>query len=744
MTGQGFDRWLARLMREMRTRYRVLALGFLVMTVFGAIGLSRISFDAELLRFFDSDIPAFEEYIDIANDFESDFNDIILLVEAPDLAEPSAMAVVSDFLLEAQFLPGVRAAISPLSASWEGQPLLPFPPPPREEMAQRLDEAYAALPAVANLMSQDRTAMLIVLPINERGAPEHVAESELISELRALAQSAEVQGGEGFRMRLSGYPMLVDFISEVLVRDILLLVTIGFFAGLLVSVIALRSVVLGLLTLPGPAMAVLVALGIHGFSGVAINTVTVNLPVLALVLAISDSIHILFERARQGQRDNRRATVRAVRRVAVACVFAAITTAIAFAALSMSRSEIISELGWMGVMVTLASVLVVLFTQTMVLMTAGHFAWFAPLLERLESGPGLGARFAFLSRAALARPVSIAVVSIGALVVTTGLYSQVEPRYSLMEGLHESSETYQIFETIEEKVTPVSVMQIPVDTVDPAEVRKVHRAVERIMDTRAVQSIGGFGEDGRSAEEIVASLPAPLAARLVSEDGTRALVTVPFRYDSSTEAIEAANKISTELAADPTLSGIGIGPVSGLPVMSARVTEIVLDEINRSLLIALASVALLIFFWLRNARIALLSLIPNMLPVTMIGAWLMLSGTGVTFANGFALTVAFGIAVDDTLHVLNRLRLSDAVHRIELAPLREALAEVTPALVTTSAVLVLGMGGIFLADNKGVYDFGQIAISVYILALLADLLVLPACLAAFGPKSYLWRKGSNE
>ncbi|PID35949.1 MAG: hypothetical protein CR993_07185 [Rhodobacterales bacterium] len=732
------------MMREMRTRYRVLALGFLVLLLFSAGGLSRLKFDAEILRFFDSDIPAYSEYIEVSRNFESDFNDIIVLFEAPDLAEPAVMTAISDFLLEVQFLDGVREPFSPLSASLDGEPLLPFPVPPQAEMAARLDDAYARLPAVSNLMAEDRSALIVVLPIHQRGAPEKAAETTLIGAVQALAATAQQQAGEGAKVRLSGYPILVDFITHVLVRDILLLVAIGFAAGLLVSVIALRSVVLGMLTLPGPIMAVLVALGLHGWFGVAVNTVTVNLPVLALVLAISDSIHILFERARQGQRDNRRATVRAVRRVAVACIFAAITTAVAFAALSMSRSEIIAEMGWMGVIVTLTSVLVVLFTQTMVLMTAGHFAWFAPLLERLENHPGLGERFRFLGRLALRYPRRIAVLSIVGLVLTTGLYSQVEPRYSLMETLHESSETYQIFQAVEDKVTPVSVVQIPVHTVDLAQVRKVHDAVARITGARAVQSIGGFGEEWDSAEEIAANLPEPLAARLVSEDGTRALVTVPFRYESGGEAIAFAEKITEGLAADPTLAGIEIGAVSGLPVMSARVSEIVLDEINRSLLIALLAVVLLIYFWLRNARIALLSLIPNMLPVTMIGAWLMLSGTGVTFANGFALTVAFGIAVDDTLHVLNRLRLSGAVHRIDLAPLREALAEVTPALVTTSAVLVLGMSGIFLAENKSTYDFGKIAISVYILALLADLLVLPACLAAFGPKSYLRRKRSGE
>ena len=148
---------------------------------------------------------------------------------------------------------------------------------------------------------------------------------------------------------------------------------------------------------------------------------------------------------------------------------------------------------------------------------------------------------------------------------------------------------------------------------------------------------------------------------------------------------------------------------------------------------------MMIFAWLRNLPVALISLVPNMLPVTLIGAFLTLSGRGIEFSNGLALTVAFGIAVDDTLHVLNRLNLAGGVTDISRDRLKTALGEVAPALVTTSTVLILGMGGTLLAQNKEVTDFGKIAMSVYVLALIADLVILPAILARFGPGAYLRR-----
>jgi predicted RND superfamily exporter protein len=130
--------------------------------------------------------------------------------------------------------------------------------------------------------------------------------------------------------------------------------------------------------------------------------------------------------------------------------------------------------------------------------------------------------------------------------------------------------------------------------------------------------------------------------------------------------------------------------------------------------------------------------------VALIGGWLALSGQGIELANGLALTVAFGVAVDDTLHVLNRIRLSGGFARIEPARLRAAMREAAPVLVTTSTVLVLGFGGSAFAATQEVADFGAIATSVFVLALFADLLVLPAAVAFLGPRFYLSaRKGQR-
>ncbi|MEJ2036616.1 MAG: hypothetical protein P8X69_11405, partial [Maritimibacter sp.] len=342
-----------------------------------------------------------------------------------------------------------------------------------------------------------------------------------------------------------------------------------------------------------------------------------------------------------------------------ACIFAAFTTAIAFGSLGFSRSTIIAEMGWMGVVVTLASVVVVLLTQTVVLSIAGRFAWFTPLFERLHDRPPTGFGIAKLPHLAFRAPRRVAWGGIVLMIVSAVLYYQAVPRYSLMDGLRKSDPVRMTFEAVEAKVTPVSQFQLPVTTNDPKVIEQVRADIAEVMGEPDPVDMTPGGESNLQ----LADLPEALARRVVSRDGTKTLVSTPFEYVNGDQTIAVARAIDAKLAEDLALEGVEIG---------------------------------------RTA-----------------------------FSNGMALTVAFGIAVDDTLHVLNRLHLSGGVGRIKRRRLLAVFDEVSPALITTSVLLVFGMLGTLFAQNEGVAIFGRITIMVYILALIADLLVLPAILIIF-------------
>ena len=124
----------------------------------------------------------------------------------------------------------------------------------------------------------------------------------------------------------------------------------------------------------------------------------------------------------------------------------------------------------------------------------------------------------------------------------------------------------------------------------------------------------------------------------------------------------------------------------------------------------------------RSIRLALVGLVVNLIPIMGVEAWLVLLGREVTIMNMIALTVAFGIAIDDTLHFLNRFRLA----RGETADrVTQAVREAGPPMAATTLILLAGLVVTLASSLPGLSIFGGLIALAVGLALVADLFLLP-------------------
>jgi len=96
------------------------------------------------------------------------------------------------------------------------------------------------------------------------------------------------------------------------------------------------------------------------------------------------------------------------------------------------------------------------------------------------------------------------------------------------------------------------------------------------------------------------------------------------------------------------------------------------------------------------------------------------------------LTISFGIAVDDTIHFLahyKRARHSGLEHEPAVI---HALERVGPALIATTLILCAGTFIVVFSSLPQVALFGTLTVLTLLLALVGDLLILPAMLLAGG------------
>ena len=128
----------------------------------------------------------------------------------------------------------------------------------------------------------------------------------------------------------------------------------------------------------------------------------------------------------------------------------------------------------------------------------------------------------------------------------------------------------------------------------------------------------------------------------------------------------------------------------------------------------------------RSASLAGASLVANALPLSIGAAVLTLAGRDFDTGAVVAMTVCLGVAVDDTIHLLQAVRTAQGpTARDRIAA---GLAKVLPAITLTTLILMIGFGAFMLGDFVPNQNFGLMAVTIIGAAWLFDIIILPALL----------------
>ncbi len=147
-----------------------------------------------------------------------------------------------------------------------------------------------------------------------------------------------------------------------------------------------------------------------------------------------------------------------------------------------------------------------------------------------------------------------------------------------------------------------------------------------------------------------------------------------------------------------------------------------LNTLQSSLLVTALLMELILIFALGSIRLALVALVPNLLPVTFNLALMTAIGIPLDLGTSMTGAIALGIAVDDTLHFMLAWR--------EKGP--SAARSTGRALILSSVVISAGFLVLVTSSFAPTRNFGLLCAVAMLTALFADLLVLPALLSLMG------------
>lgn len=161
---------------------------------------------------------------------------------------------------------------------------------------------------------------------------------------------------------------------------------------------------------------------------------------------------------------------------------------------------------------------------------------------------------------------------------------------------------------------------------------------------------------------------------------------------------------------------------------TTRVTSFILLGIALSLLVATCVIGLAF----RSFKIAVISFFPNLLPVLFGMALMNWLGIELNPTTAMALSIILGLALDDTIYFLSTIKRST-----ELEPsdsIEFSLRENTFPAAVTSIILMIGFGILMLSSIESNRNIGILVATMLLIALISDLVILPALLRTFWNK----------
>lgn len=149
-----------------------------------------------------------------------------------------------------------------------------------------------------------------------------------------------------------------------------------------------------------------------------------------------------------------------------------------------------------------------------------------------------------------------------------------------------------------------------------------------------------------------------------------------------------------------------------------------------------AVLMLIIGIIFRSWRMMLLSVLPNIIPLFMVGGLMGWAGVEMKVTISIIFSIAFGIAVDDTLHVLSRLKIElDKGYSLPMA-MRITFLSTGKAMILTAMVIASGFSTLMLSDFKSTFYVGLLISLTLVIALVAELVLMPVLVIGIYGKKY--------
>ncbi len=497
-------------------------------------------------------------------------------------------------------------------------------------------------------------------------------------------------------------------------------------------------------------------------TGKALDVMSVMQPTILLVIGLSALVHLLsyyLKYLRNGMQ-KAEAIARTFKELFLAVFLTCMTTALGFSTLYFTSAVSLKLFG------LYTAVGVMLMFLAVMLITPGLLHLFSPLksveknqFEKAWSG-NLGKTFLWT----MENKVLVLFAFITISVLSAFALKDLKINGYLLDNLPREHELVQEFEFFDREFGGSKPLEIYLEVGEKVE------GVFELMFLQELNKVEDFVRENYESGAIISPLSLVKALNQAQNEGNvkafdlpsqgqlqrmrpyinQALSQSGFKLtnDSKTSARLSTrtadmgshrsfeiNKNLEEFISDNIDSEVLKVQLTGTSNLIDKSHETISTQMAKGLGVAIILVGIIAGFLFRSWRISLMVLIPNVLPLLWMCGVMWLLDIELKLTTAVIFTVAFGIAVDDSIHFMTKLYNELGKGKRLLYALKRTYMETGKAIILTTIILVSGFAILTLSEFGVTFYAGLLISLALFFALLADLLLLPILLL---PMEKVW------
>lgn len=715
------------------------------------------------------------DYLDFKEEFGEDGNVLVVGVEGKFFEELDLFNGIYDLVEELKEVEGVENVVSithlfkietdTVEEKFQIAPLISQKPKNKEELKNIVKE-IKKMPFYDGLLidKEEKTTLLAISIVDTFLNSERKVEVYD----RIKARTSEFEKAQGMSLRYAGFPVIRVNIHKTVAKELVVFLILALIVTGITLWMFFRSIHTVIFPMLVVCSVIICSVGIIGLFGYKIGLVTGVIPALITVISIPNCVYLItkYHIEYRMRRNKMKSLILVIEKIGIVTIMTNATTAVGLGVLAFADVGPLREFGVVAGLSVIAAFFISLLLIPIV------FSFLPPptsIQTRHLDRRVLGVFINFLDRIVLHHRWAIYTISIA--LVGFSLYGmmQILPVAYIVDDIPRDSKVLKDMRYIEDRFNGALPFEILIDTKRKngvqrlSNLRKINELQERLSNyddlSRAVSLAdvtmflrqafwGGDSADyllptsnefnfirsylANSVNGDVGFNPNQLSKTMSDSLMQKTRISTTVKDIGSIKMYELIDSVTKDINEVFDTAKYDV-TITGTTQMFIRGNEYLIDNLLESLAIAFLVIALIMGFLFRSVRMVLISLVPNILPLIMVAGVMGYWGIPLKPSTALVFGVAFGIAVDDSIHFLARFRLARKLGDSVEQAVSNSYKDTGVSMIYTSIILFFGFVIFTASSFGGTKALGLLTSMTLGIAMFSNLVLLPALLITFSP-----------